>query len=163
MNDIWHSQVPDDQEGGADDWQERPSEHRGGADPMFFFLSNVHQAIVMFTNPLQCSPILWQTGRLLSGPTFSQLPLRNLFKGKMSIFIHIQTFFLMVKIYEKNSKWFYISCNNRLLFAGLQWPLWWVSHGQQSPVVTPSSLEFLSKTCERNKSMLCISILFAGG
>lgn len=128
-----------------------------------FFLSNVHQAIVMFTNPLQCSPILWQTGRLLSGPTFSQLPLRNLFKGKMSIFIHIQTFFLMVKIYEKNSKWFYISCNNRLLFAGLQWPLWWVSHGQQSPVGTPSSLEFLSKTCERNKSMLCISILFAGG
>ena len=51
MNDIWHSQVPDDQEGGADDWQERPSEHRGGVDPMFF-LSNVHQSIAIFTDPL---------------------------------------------------------------------------------------------------------------
>ena len=50
MNHIWHSQVPDDQEGGADDWQERPSEHRGGADPMFFFIKcspihyNVHRS-----------------------------------------------------------------------------------------------------------------------
>ena len=52
---------------------------------------------------------------------------------------------------------------SRGTWLGLQWPLWWVSHGQQSPVGTPSSLEFLSKTCERNKSMLCISILFAGG